>query len=299
MNSIKLIFGCGYLGGRVADRWLAAGDRVVVVTRAKERAAEFRKRGLQPMVADVTRPETLGQLPAVETVLYAVGFDRRRAKSRWQVHVDGLGAVLDALPAETCRVIFISSTGVYGQSGGEWIDEQSPCQPTREAGRAFLAAEQLLTHHRLGPRAIILRLAGIYGPGRLLHVADILAGRPIPVQTDSCLNLIHVDDAAAVVLAAETRARPPRTYVVSDGHPAQRRECHRYLAELLGVGPPRLIDPTPNFLASHHSGNNKRVNNARMLAELNVRLLYPTYKEGVPTAVEASGGERRGDGVTR
>ena len=107
------------------------------------------------------------------------------------------------------------------------------------------------------------------------------------------------DDAAAVVLAAEARARPPRTYVVSDGHPAQRRECHRYLAELLGVGPPRLIDPSPNFLASHHSGNNKRVNNARMLAELNVRLLYPTYKEGVPTAVEASGGERRGDGVTR
>ena len=139
---MKLIFGCGYLGGRVAERWLAAGDVVAAVTRSAARAAEFHQRGLQPLIADVTRPESLGQLPTAETVLWAVGFDPHGGKSRWQVYVDGLRAVLDALPEETGRLVFISSTGVYGDSGGDWVDEDSPCRPTREAGQTLLAAEQ-------------------------------------------------------------------------------------------------------------------------------------------------------------
>ena len=294
ISGIKLIFGCGYLGNRVAERWLAAGDRVVAVTRSPEHAAELQKRGLQPLVADVTRPETLGSLPIAETVLYAVGFDPRGGQSRQRVQVEGLGVALDALPAVTQRLVLISSTGVYGQNAGQWVDEESPCRPTREAGRAMLAAEQLLAGHRLGPRTVILRLAGIYGPGRLPHMTDILAGKPIAVEPGSYLNLIHVDDAAAAVLAAEVRPKPPRTYVVSDGHPADRRQCYRDLAELLGAPPPQFSDPSPEFLASHHSGNNKRVGNARMLAELGVRLSYPTYKEGVAAAVTYSFRSARG-----
>lgn len=285
MDRAKLIFGCGYLGSRVAERWLAAGDHVVAVTRSPHRATEFQQLGIEPLVADVTRPETLRQLPVAETVLYAIAFDRRTGQSRRQVQVEGLRAVLDALPSKTGRLIFISSTGVYGQTGGQWVDEESLCQPTREAGQAMLAAEHVLTGHRLGPRSVILRLAGVYGPGRLLHMADILAGEPIVVQSGSYLNLIHVDDAAAAVLAAEARGNSPRTYLVSDGHPADRRECYRYMAQLLEAPPPRFIDPSPKFLVSHHSGNNKRVSNARMLAELDVRLTYSTYQVGLAAAM--------------
>ena len=281
----KLIFGCGYLGGRVAERWLAAGHAVAAVTRSERRAAEWRQRGLRPIVADVTRPESLASLPEAETVLYAVGFDPRGGKSRWEVYVDGLRAVLAALPAATGRIIFISSTGVYSDAAGDWVDEDSPCRPTREAGRAFLAAEDVLAHHALGDRAIVLRLAGLYGPCRVPHKADILAGKAIMSAADNPINLIHVDDAAAAVLAADAGAAPPRTYVVSDGHPVDRRECFRYLAELLGAPAPRFIAPSTDFLAQHHSGSNKRVRNARMVAELGVRLAYPTYREGLEAAM--------------
>jgi len=326
----KLIFGCGYLGSRVAAQWLAAGEQVASVTRSEERVGELQRQGLWPIVADVTRPETLGQLPAAETVLFAVGFDRQSGKSRQEVYVDGLHAVLDALPAETGRVIFISSTGVYGQLGGGWVDEESPCRPVREAGRAMLAAEQVLAAHPLGRRGVVLRLAGLYGPGRLLRAADLLAGRPLSVPAGNWLNLIHVDDAAAAVLAAESfsplpqgeenvsgtrrvpwptpRAQagegppqssplplgegqgvralePSRLFIISDGHPVDRRECYRYLAELLGAPPPQFIAPSPGILASHHSGDNKRTSNARMLAELGVRLVYPTYREGLAAIV--------------
>ncbi len=278
---IRLIVGCGYLGGRVAERWLAAGDTVFAITRSKDRSVELRQRGLEPIVADVARPETLLQLPAADSVLYAVGFDARSGTSRRQVYVEGLGAVLDALPNETRRVIFISSTGVYGDAGGDWVDEDTPCRPTREAGRELLAAEQLLASHRLGQRAIVLRMAGMYGHERLPRQADIRAGKAILAASDSWLNLIHVDDAAEVVIAADARAKPPCTYVVSDGQPAERREFFRYLGERLAAPAVQFIEPLPDFLKSHHSGDSKRVRNAKMLSDLKVRLAYPGYRAGL------------------
>jgi nucleoside-diphosphate-sugar epimerase len=277
----KLVLGCGYLGARVAERWLAAGDVVMATTRSMDRAKEFETLGLQPIVADVTQPETLAQLPAVDTVLWAVGFDRRGGHSRRAVYVDGLQNVLDLLPTTVGRFIFIGSTGVYADAGGDWIDEDSPCRPTREAGQTLLAAEQLLGSHRLGSRSVILRLAGLYGPGRLPRVADLQKGNPIEARAGSWLNLIHVDDAAAVVLAAEGVAKCPAVYGVSDGNPVDRREFLRGLAELLRAPAPRFIEPSPERLASHHSGSNKRVSNARMLAELDVHLTYPTFREGL------------------
>ena len=218
---------------------------VVAVTDCAEHAEELARQGLQTFVADVSRPETLAELPAAETVLFAVGYDPRGGRSRREVYVDGLRNVLDTLPAGTGRFLFISSTGVYGDAGGQWVDEDWPCRPTSDAGQALLAAEGVLQSHRLGPRGIILRLAGLYGPGRLPALpqgdspifVERKLGRPplvgsgaaVPVAAESVVNLIHVDDAAAVV-AAE-RARPPRTYLVSDGHPI-RRHVSPYLAEI-------------------------------------------------------------------
>ncbi len=142
---VRLIFGCGYLGHRVAVRWQVAGDTPHVVTRSPSRAAALAAEGLQPIVADVLRPETLRGLPTADTVLYAVGYDRTADQSLREVYVQGLANVLAALPANTGRILYVSSTGVYGQTTGEPVDESSPCHPTREGGRACLEAEQLLS----------------------------------------------------------------------------------------------------------------------------------------------------------
>ena len=235
-------------------------------------------------MANVTQPNTLRALPAADTLLYAVGRDPASDVSPAALYCDGLRAVLDALPPGVRRVILVSSTGVYGEQAGGWVDELSPCRPSRESSRAMLAAEQALAEHRLGPLGVVLRLAGIYGPGRLPRRAEMLSGGPLPIAAAEQVNLIHVEDAAAAVLAAEDHAQPPRTYVVSDGHPVQRREYFSELARLLGLPQPSFRDPLPDQPAGRRGGD-KRVNNARMLSELHLTLAYPTYREGLAAAI--------------
>lgn len=279
----NLIVGCGYLGLRVAQQWLAAGDEVYAVTRSSQRAGQLQQLGLWPLVADVLGDEieSLADLPPMDTVLYAVGYDRAAGRSIEQVYVEGLRNTLNALPSETGRIIYISSTGVYGDNDGEWVDEEAPCHPQRPGGKACLEAEQLLMGHCLGAKAVVLRMAGIYGPGRIPRVEQIRAGETIPAPASGFLNLIHVDDAARVVLAAERRAKPPRTYVISDGHPCPRRDYFIELARLLNAPAPRFEEPTPDMPVAQRASADKRVRNARMVAELAVELAFPTYREGL------------------
>jgi nucleoside-diphosphate-sugar epimerase len=281
----KLIFGCGYLGSRVARRWQAQGEEVFVVTRSGQRAREFSAEGLRPIVADVLRPDSLTRLPKADTVLFAVGYDRSSGASIYDVYVAGLRDVLASLSDDTRRFIYISSTGVYGQSLGESVDETSPTEPTRDGGRACLAAEQTLAADRLGERGIVLRMAGIYGPGRIPLADLIRRGDAIPAPAESSLNLIHVEDAARVVLAAEVKAVPPRTYVVSDGHPAMRREYYEELARLLAAPPPSFAPPDPAAMKTGRSAGDKRIDNARLVAELDVELEYPSFREGLAAIV--------------
>jgi nucleoside-diphosphate-sugar epimerase len=283
----KLIFGCGYLGRRVAERWLAAGERVFAVTRVAEHARRFDAQGIVPVVADVTRPATLAGLPAAKTVLYAVGYDRTAGVSIHELYVAGLKAALDALPESVEKLIYISSTGVYGQNDGGWVDEDSPCHPEREGGKACLAAERLLAAHPMAGRAAVLRLAGIYGPGRIPRRADLLAGQPLAAPPGGFLNLIHVDDAAAAVLAAEAKGAGRRTYLVSDGHPIQRREYYEELARLVGAPPPQFQTPAASSPAAARAGSDKRARNDRLRAELGLQLAYPSYREGLAAIVAA------------
>ena len=280
----KLIVGCGYLGLRVARRWIAAGEAVAGVVRNAASADALTDAGVRPIVADVTQPSTLRDLPAAETLLYAVGYDPASGSTPWAVYVEGLQAVLDAVKPEVRRIILISSTGVYAERGGGWVDEDSPCQPTRDSGRALLAAEQVLAKHRLGERGIVLRLAGIYGPGRLPRRAELACGELLPVPAGQYANLIHVDDAAAAVLAAAAQARPPRTYIISDGHPVERREYLCELARQLGLPPPTFREPLPGETFGRRGGD-KRVSNRRMIEELTDHLAFPTYREGIASAL--------------
>jgi len=179
----RFVIGCGYLGQRVAEAWLQQGEGVAVTTRSPARAREFSERGFAPWLLDVTRPDTWGDLPAVETVLYAVGFDRTATASRHEVYVHGLQNVLERLPSSVARLLYISSTGVFGGADDAWVDERSECAPQREGGRACWAAEQWLRASSWASKSIILRLAGLYGPGRIPYLSQLRAEEALPVPS--------------------------------------------------------------------------------------------------------------------
>jgi nucleoside-diphosphate-sugar epimerase len=280
----KLIFGCGYLGARVAQAWINRGDEVFAVTRSAERAAALQEQGIRPLIGELTGELDLTSCEDVGTVLFAVGFDRTGAESIHDVYVGGLQNVLNGLPTSLGRFIYISSTGVYSQSAGEWVDEDSVCEPTREGGKACLAAEQLLTGSEIGARSIILRLAGIYGPGRLPKLPDVLAGNPIASNSEGYLNLIHIDDAVQAVLAAEERIVPPDLLVVSDGAPITRGEFYRELAKLCDAPAPRFAPPH-NDTTAQRASTDKRIDNQQMRERLAIELKHPTYKQGLAAIV--------------
>jgi nucleoside-diphosphate-sugar epimerase len=284
----KLVFGCGYLGRRVARLWRKAGAEVWVSTRQSARATALRAEGFQVHIADVTQPESLAALPRVQTVLYAVGYDRSSGQSQREVYVDGLVEALRVLWPGVERLIFTSSTGVYGQSDGQWVDERSICEPIREGGQVCLAAEDVLRSHSLGSRAVILRLAGLYGPGRIPYLRNLVAGEPLRVVTSGFLNLIHVDDAARAVLQAERRADLPDLFVVSDGTPVTRRHYYEEIAAHLGVRP-RFAPPAPRDPQTQRAASNKRVSNHRLLEDLQVVLQYPSYREGLADILKSWG----------
>lgn len=284
----KLIFGCGYLGERVARRWIDQGDTVMAVTRTAERSLALAAKGLFTIGADVTKPEPLnffGKLPRefreIDMVLFAVGYDGSAGNSIEDVYAGGVKNVLDALPSDVGRFVYISTTGVYGDAGGDWVDEETPPDPQRDGGRASLLAEQALAESPFASRGITLRLAGIYGPGRIPYLQQLRAGEPIPAVSSGHLNLIHVDDAAAVVVAAAERNRRRSLYCVSDGHPVQRGDYYREVARRIGAPPTTFVPPDPQSPRAARAAADRRVTNARMLAELGVRLAFPDYRAGL------------------
>ncbi len=296
----KLLFGCGYLGHRVAKLWHATGETVCVVTRSAKRAATFQKEGYQTLVADVTRPETLVDLPAAETVLYAVGFDRNAGGTIREVYAEGVGNVLAALPSGVERFIYISTTGVYGPTGngptgsspinGGWVDETTPPNPQRDGGKASLAAEQ-----RLGENAMLLRFAGIYGPDRIPYLAKLRAGEPIAAPSDGWLNLVHVDDGAAIVLAAEAWAAESwmqgqtvgqHVFCVCDGRPVVRGDYYREVARRVGAKPPWFVSPDPASPTAARATANRRISNAKLQQQLRYKFAYPSYREGLAAILQ-------------
>lgn len=268
----RLVIGSGYLGLRIARLWAATGDRVWASTRGT-RTSSLRQAGVEPVVVDVTVP-CVARLPAVDTVLFAVGRDRAADASMRDIYEHGLARVLEALPASVRQLIYISTTGVYGQDDGTWVDESSPCEPSREGGRACLAAEALLRDSGHIPQRTVLRMAGLYGPGRVPHSAAILSGAPVPGAADAFLNLVHVDDAARAVVAAAALPECDGVdcYLVSDGVPLTRGTYVERVARYVGAA-------VPAFAGG--SGLGKRVCNARMRTRLGVALEYASIEEGL------------------
>lgn len=269
-----LILGCGYLGRRVAARWLAVGRRVAALTRRN--ADRLAALGVEPFAGDVLEPDSLRNLPRASTVLYAVGMDRTAGRPMREVYVEGLRHVLNTLPG--CdRFVYVSSTGVYGQTDGGWVTAESRTEPVEDSGKIVLEAEQLLRAKQ--PEAIILRFAGIYGPDRLLRKQALLAGEPLVGDADKWLNLIHVADGTEALLAAEERGTPGETYLVADDTPVTRRDFYTHLAELLHA-------PAARFDHKAEPGAaNRRISNAATKSRLGWAPRFPSYREGLPSAI--------------
>lgn len=248
------------------------------MTRSATRATEFAKSGIEPIVADVTKPETIRDLPAVATMFWAVGFDRSAGATYRDVHVDGLARVIGLLTGAP-RIILSSSTGVWGNDDGAVVDESTPATPTREAGRVLLEAEATL--HTLAPgRGTALRFAGLYGPGRLPRLDDLKAGRPIAADPESWLNLIHVEDAATIVCAVAAAPAPRPLYVVSDGVPVRRRDWYAHLATRSGSPP-----PTWDASAPRTRGADKRVDPSLLFRDIPIALAYPDSFQGIDALI--------------
>ena len=286
----RLIVGCGYLGRRVAARWVAAGDDVFALTRSEQNATALQELGISPIAGDVTDRATLQSLPECDTVLHAVGYDRSANASKRAVYVDGLSNVLDLVANRCGRFIHISSTSVYGQQQGEWVDEQTPCESETESGEICIAAERLVldrfSKDGSTGQGTVLRLSGIYGPDRLLSRIDALRNsQPLPGPEAGWLNLIHVDDAAEVVVTCAEAESPDSVYLVSDNRPVLRGDYYRLLAKLVNA-------PEPAFdldaVARHSRGINKRCRNRKLREELGVVLRFPDIETGLTDAVNTS-----------
>ena len=277
----KLIIGCGYLGERVAAQWLQAGAQVSVLTRSQQRAEQLAGLGFDPLVGDLTEPDSLPQFPPCTTILYAVGYDRSSNKSIQEVYVEGLQNFLQRIPEVTGKLIYISSSGVFGQNDGSWVNENSPCNPCRPGGIACLAAEALLASHPLADRTTILRMAGIYGPDRLPRRTTIEAGEPLAADQHGYLNLIHVFDAVQVILAAEACETLSPLLLVSDGQPVLRSAYFQEMARLLQAPDPLFSAADPQSPGAQRASTNKRISNQQLLEELNISFRYPSFREGL------------------
>ena len=306
LSTTRLLFGIGYLGSRVANIWRDHSDHTWAFTRRDHFTEEMFVARTLTAQADVTRPETLTCLQQlfapngtkIESLLYAVGYDRTAGPDIHSVYAGGLENVLAALPASVTRAIYISTTGVYGTAGGGWVDETTPTDPQRDGGKASLAAEQILAAHPIGRRSAILRLAGIYGPGRVPYLDKLRAGEPIAAPSEGWLNLIHVDDAARIVVAVDRwladrgESDGPHVFCVSDGSPVVRGEYYAEAARLIGAPLPRFTTPPADSPAAARAGADRRVGNAKLrglMAAAGISFEYPSYREGLAAILHPAG----------
>lgn len=272
-----LIAGCGYVGTELGRVLAAAGHQVWGLRR---RSAALSP-AVTPWPADLADPATLRDLPPrLDGVVYAAAADRSDDAAYAAIYHHGLAHLLDALVAQgqrPRRVVFVSSTSVYGQEHGEWVDEDSPAEPERALSRHLLAGEALLGHAPFP--GTVVRLSGIYGPGRTRLIEQVRSGAArLQEGPPAFTNRIHRDDCAGLLAHLLTRAGAQPLYLGSDSDPAPHNDVLLWLATQLGCELAPASDATPGSTL-HRSGQNKRCSNRRLLAS-GYRLLYPTFREG-------------------
>lgn len=275
-----VIAGCGDLGAALACRLMAGGARVWGIRR---RAGGL-PAGVLPMPADLGDAGTLPALPEpLDVLVYCAAPDARSPEAYRRVYLTGLANVLDRIERQQLRprrVVLCSSTAVYHQQDGSWVDEASATEPATFNGRILLAAEHLLAD--AGLPYVVARLGGIYGPGRTALVRAVRAGTlTVRDRPPEYTNRIHLADAAGALAHLVAHPDPERCYVLVDSQPAPRAEVADWLAAQLGVARPRRVAATQR---SPRQG--KRCRNARLLAS-GYRLTYPDFRAGYRALLRA------------
>ncbi len=283
-----LIVGCGFLGRRVARILVDRGERVYGTTRSRDKFAELMRIGIEPILADLVQESTLADLPAADRVLCSAGYDRSSRVPMRAVYIDGFRSLINQLHKNTKTIVYASSTGVYGQNDGSTVNEDSPTEPARESGALCLEAEAIALNFgsQTNRRIVILRYAGLYGPGRIIRKESLLRGEPIVGDPDRTLNVIHIDDAAAAAIAAFDSVAASGVYLACDDRPVLRFEYYELAARLLGAPAPRFVAPDADSRESVREESNKRVSNRKLRNELMRELKYPDIGVGLAAAIE-------------
>lgn len=270
-----LLAGCGELGTAVGLRLSAAGHRVTGLRRNPQ--------GVPGQIAAraVDLVQTVPTIPPDTTIvviaLTADGRNEAAYRATYLTAVDNVTTALRHSQAPTPKVLMVSSTAVYGDRHGEWVDEHTEARPGSGTAEVLLETEQLL-RSRL-PQAIVLRLAGLYGPGHTRLIEQVREGRASIPPHLTYTNRIHRADAAdAIVHLATMAGTAEPCYLGVDHAPVQRAEVLRFLADQLGVAHPPVV-------ATDTRGGNKRCRNDR-LCGTGFRFTYPSYRQGYRAILE-------------
>jgi nucleoside-diphosphate-sugar epimerase len=264
-----LIAGCGDLGTEAGLRFVALGQRVVGWRRSPEKLPP----SFEAVAADLRH-----ELPRIPTdtdvVVLASAADGPTEEAYRAAYLDGARNLLGALQRDGVvprRLIFVSSTAVYGDAAGAVVDEASPATATGFSGRILRETEELL--HGQPFETVSLRLGGIYGPGRTRLIDQVRSGAAVIPEEVRYTNRIHRDDAAAAIVHLASVNEPERVYIGVDTEPAPLGEVLQFLAAELGkpVPPKGPSDPA--------RGGNKRCSSAR-LQETGFFFAFPSYREG-------------------
>lgn len=289
MTAVIAIVGCGYVGQRVASMELAAGRSVACLARTGQAAQALARRGCSVFTGDLDVPDSI-RVPALRPdVLYYFAPPPNTGSGDPR-----LAALLERIPPESApgRVVYISTSGVYGDCQGAWVTESRLPRPQSARAMRRWAAECLVRDFgaQRGSGVVILRVPGIYGPGRL-PIERLRQGLPVVQRDESPFsNRIHVDDLAAVCVAAGHASAAEGIYNVSDGHPTTMTDYFFRVADVLGLARPPEISMaeaqrrlSPNMLSFLQES--RRLDNRRMLSELGVDLEYSDLARGLAASI--------------
>jgi nucleoside-diphosphate-sugar epimerase len=286
------ILGCGYVGIELG-RVLAENHEVVGVRRSEDGLAAIRDAGFEAIQADVLKPESLDEVPDVDGLVFAASSGGRDADAARQVYVRGQRRAIDHFTNRTdapTRYVYTSSTGVYGDHGGDWVDESTPIEPRTPKTEVLAEAESVARSaaDAAGVHPTVARLAGIYGPDRY-RLDRYLTG---PV-TPGYRNLVHRDDAAGAIAFLLQRDDPVTDVLVVDDEPVERWAFADWLADACREADPEKVTIEERLAADdlterteRRLTTDKRCSNER-LRSLGYDFEYPTYREGYRDAVAA------------
>lgn len=288
-----LCLGLGYTAHALATRLLGQGWRVTGTYREEEKARRLEAQGIAPIpfAPGASLSALEGALEKADHVLSSVPPGEGGDPA-----LKALGPALNVHARRLAWLGYLSTTGVYGNRDGGWVDEESPLAPTTDRGHARMAAEaDWLRLQASGAPVHVFRLAGIYGPGRNA-LRTVRAGKAKRIRKPGqVFSRIHVADIAAALAASIAKPDPGAIYNVCDDAPAPPAEVITYACTLLGVDPPPEIPfeeaaKAMSPMARSFYSESKRVRNDRMKSHLGVRLTYPTYREGLDALFAAGEG---------